>query len=144
MVRKCNINDIDSIVSLEFESFKSPLTKDFITQELTSNPLSHYLCYEEDGDVVGYIGLWLTDIGTILNLAVSKEYRNKSIGSKLIEETINVFSNNGINQISLDVRISNDIAINLYKKYKFKQVLIRKKYYDNNEDAILMIRGDEV
>ncbi|MFI3251613.1 MAG: ribosomal protein S18-alanine N-acetyltransferase [bacterium] len=141
MIRRCNSNDIDAIVALEYECFNSPLTKDFITQEITVNPLSYYLCYEENGVVKGCIGLWLTDIGTILNVAVTKDSRGKGIGSKLIEETINVFNEHKIFQISLDVRVSNERAIALYKKYKFQEAIIRKAYYENQEDAIVMIRS---
>lgn len=141
MIRKCVFQDIDSIVSLENENFKSPLSKAFIEQEINKNPLSNYLCYEYDNVVVGYIGLWITDIGSILNVAVDKKYRGKKIGSKLIEESIKVFDLNNIKEISLEVRVSNLIAINLYKKYDFKEVLIKKNYYADKEDAILMMRG---
>lgn len=141
MIRKCNEKDIDAIVALELECFKSPLTKSFITQEITVNPLAYYLCYEEDGIVKGCIGLWLTDIGTILNVAVTKDSRGLGIGSKLIEETINVFNKHNIFQISLDVRVSNKRAIALYEKYNFQEAIIRKQYYENKEDAIVMIRS---
>ncbi len=141
MIRKCIASDIDSIVALEYECFSSPLTKEFITQEITSNPLSNYLCYEENGLVIGVIGLWLTDIGTILNVAVTKEKRGMKIGSKLIEGAIEVFNSHNIFQISLDVRVSNVVAQSLYKKYNFEEAIIRKGYYSNNEDAIVMIRS---
>lgn len=144
MIRKCNENDIDRIVELEFECFTSPLTKDFITQEITVNPLSNYLCYEENGVVIGCIGLWLTDIGTVLNVAVTKDKRGMGIGSKLIEGAIEVFNEHKIFQISLDVRVSNERAIALYKKYKFQEAIIRKAYYENKEDAIVMIRSVSV
>ncbi len=141
MIRRCTSSDIKRIVELE-QYFSSPLSEDFITQEIESNPLSHYLCFEENGVVKGYIGLWLTDIGSIINLVVDELYRENKIASRLIEASIETFNNNGINQISLDVRVSNNKAISLYKKYNFKEVLIRKKYYSNNEDAIVMIRSN--
>lgn len=142
MVRLCTIDDLDAIVSLEEESFKSPLSKEEITRELTTNPLSFYLCYEENGVVIGYIGNWLTDIGSIINFAITKEYRNKGIGSKLLNETIISFRNNNINEISLDVRASNVAAIALYNKFNFKKVFVRKEYYKDKEDAIVMMRSD--
>lgn len=141
MIRKCNILDINRLFELE-QSFSNPFSKDFLIQEIEQNPLSHYLCYEDNGVVKGYIGLWMTDIGTILNLVVDPEFRGEKIGYSLLEESINIFKNQGINEISLDVRVSNTIAISLYKKFDFKEALIRKKYYENNEDAILMIRSN--
>ncbi len=142
MIRKCSSKDVDDLVSLEQECFKSPLSYDFLKQEIEKNPLSNYLCFEKNGVVIGYIGLWLTDIGTILNLCVKEEYRRNNIASKLMDETIKVFKENNINEISLDVRVSNEKALSLYKKYNFKQVLIRKNYYENKEDAIVMLRSN--
>ena len=71
------------------------------------------------------------------HIAVLEEYRNKHIATKLMDY---MFKNNlYINSYSLEVNVNNIAAINLYKKYGFKQEAIRKNYYVN-EDALLMIR----
>ncbi len=142
MIRKCTLSDLESIILLENECFKSPLSRETLSRDLNSNPLSNYLCYEENGIVKGYIGLWLTDIGSIINFAVTENSRRLGIGKKLIEETINVFNNNNINEISLDVRESNIVALSLYKKYNFKEVYVRRNYYENKENAIVMVRSN--
>lgn len=66
---------------------------------------------------------------------VSFEHRKKGIASKLMDKMLE----ENINNITLEVRTTNESAINLYKKYNFKIVSTRKNYY-GNEDAYLMIR----
>ncbi|MFI3329318.1 MAG: ribosomal protein S18-alanine N-acetyltransferase [bacterium] len=141
MIRKCNSDDLLSLEQLEKSCFKSPLDYNFLKQDIENNPFSNYLCYEENGVVIGYIGLWIADIGSIINLCVNELHRRKQIASMLLEEAIKQCENKEVTQISLDVRVSNDKARNLYNKYNFKEVLIRKNYYDNKEDAIVMVRS---
>ena len=72
-------------------------------------------------------------------IAVSPEYRKKGLAGKLLEA---LFEKIGSAEIFLEVRESNQNAIALYQKYKFKQVGIRKNFYQNpQENAILMKRG---
>ncbi len=141
MISTATVNDIEDIIVLENSCFKSPLTYSFIHQDITTNQFSRYLIYKENGVVKGYIGFWLTDIANILNICVKEEYRGNYIGDALLKECINIVSDNNIKEISLDVRVSNNKAISLYKKYGFKEALVRKKYYENQEDAIVMIRS---
>ena len=73
-----------------------------------------------------------------MNIVVKKDFRGKKISSYMLNETIQYCKNHEINAINLEVNIQNSIAINFYKKYNFKEVGLRKKYYDNTYDAILM------
>lgn len=68
---------------------------------------------------------------------VKEEFRNQKIGSKLLEYLIEYAKDNNFVNITLEVRKNNDPAIHLYKKYGFKKVAIRSKYYDG-VDGILM------
>lgn len=75
----------------------------------------------------------------ILNIAVKKEYQTKGYGSLLLQELINYCLQKQISYIVLEVRESNKIAQNLYKKFGFKEISYRKNYYrNNNESAIVM------
>ena len=71
------------------------------------------------------------------NFSVIEEYRNIGIGTKLLAYLVSLAINYRVVNITLEVRISNDIAINLYKKFGFREVAIRKYYY-GDEDGILM------
>ena len=93
-----------------------------------------------DSKIVGYIGVWfVVDEGHITNVAVHSEYRGKKIGDNLVKEMIQLCKQSNIVAMTLEVRASNSIAQNLYRKYGFKMGGIRKEYYsDNKEDAIIM------
>ena len=79
------------------------------------------------------------DEGHITNVAVHSDYRGKKIGDELVKELVNLCKNNNIVSMTLEVRVSNIVAQNLYKKYGFKLAGIRKEYYsDNKEDAMIM------
>jgi ribosomal-protein-alanine N-acetyltransferase len=90
--------------------------------------------------LVGYGGLWLMmDEAHITTLGVSPEYRGKGLGEFLLIGLIDVAMALGASWLTLEVRISNKTAQNLYEKYTFKVSGRRKGYYtDNNEDAYIM------
>lgn len=73
-----------------------------------------------------------------MNIVVKKNKRNEGIGSALLKETIHISTKLKAKTITLEVNKNNEPAIKLYKKYGFEQVGLRKKYYNNKEDAILM------
>jgi len=94
--------------------------------------------------VIGFAGLWamLNEVH-IIAVAVRNNYRRMGIGEGLLISTIEMASQLNANVITLEVRASNEIAQALYKKYGFRIVSSRPKYYsDNGEDAILMSTGD--
>ncbi len=77
----------------------------------------------------------------ILDVTVSKEIQSKGIGSLMLSTVIKKNSEAGIKHFFLEVRTSNIIAINLYKKFGFKIFMLRKNYYeDNGEDALCMVK----
>ena len=79
------------------------------------------------------------DEGHITNVAVHSDYRGQKIGDKLIKALVKICKDNNIISMTLEVRVSNIVAQNLYKKYGFKLAGIRKEYYsDNKEDAMIM------
>ena len=72
-----------------------------------------------------------------MNIVVKKSYRNNGIGSLLLENLILISNKKNLNFINLEVDCKNTIAINLYKKFGFEEISLRKNYYKNN-DAIIM------
>ena len=135
MIIEVNKNDLDLITELE-KKFNYVL-KD-IMNDFNNNPYTHYLIYQ-DNEIYGYINYYLIyDRIEIANFDVLKDYQNKGIGTKLLGYLIDKYKD--INNITLEVRCDNDIAINLYKKMGFKEVGRRKGYY-NGIDGILMERS---
>ena len=133
-------NHLVAVAELEKLCFSLPWSREMFADELKSN-IAHYLVAIDDKkNTLGYIGMWkILDEGHITNVAVSPNYRRQGIGEKLICELINNAKKFELVMLTLEVRKSNVPAQNLYSKYDFKEVGIRKKYYsDTNEDAIIM------
>lgn len=102
------------------------------------NPYARSIEYYEEGKVIGYLNYsYIYDRIEIDNIEVLKEFRNQKIGTKLMTYLIyNAIEKHVIN-ITLEVRKSNEVARNLYKKFGFREVALRKLYY-GDEDGILM------
>jgi ribosomal-protein-alanine N-acetyltransferase len=90
--------------------------------------------------LVGYAGVWLNfDEAHITTIAVAHAHRGRSIGELLLNGLIDEALDMGASRLTLEVRISNSVAQNLYLKYGFYPMGKRKRYYtDNNEDALIM------
>ena len=134
-------NDIDDVLEVSTLSLKETWSKDSFKNEI-SNPLAKYLVASVDDKVIGFAGLWtICDEGHITNIAVHPKFRGYGIGSKLVKSLIDNSEKWLIHSLTLEVRSSNTIAQNLYKKFGFKEEGLRKHYYpDNKEDAIIMWR----
>lgn len=134
-----NYTDLDEIEEIEKLCFSIPWPKQAFAKELL-NDLAYYQVAVMNNKVVGYMGMWkIIDEGHITNVAVRPEYRDKGIATKLISKMIDVCVSSEINSMTLEVRESNKIAINLYVKFGFYPVGKRPKYYQKPlEDAIIM------
>jgi ribosomal-protein-alanine N-acetyltransferase len=90
--------------------------------------------------IVGYAGLWLmTDEAHITTIAVDPDFQGNGIGELLVVALIDRARQIGARWLTLEVRVSNDVAQRLYEKYTFKEMGIRRRYYsDNGEDALVM------
>lgn len=138
--RPMKLDDIKSICDIEKESFPTPWTAGAFQNELTNNHFAHYLVMELDGAIAGYGGMWvIMDEAHVTNIAVRGVYRGKKLGERLLLELRRMANQNGAKRMTLEVRVSNRVAQNLYEKLGFRSVGVRKGYYtDNNEDALIM------
>ena len=94
---------------------------------------------EKNDNTVGFAGLKIIlDEADLMNIVTKKCCRHEGIASNIMDKLIEYCKQEKIKCINLEVNIQNSIAINFYKKYNFKEVGLRKKYYDNTYDAILM------
>lgn len=142
-IRKAKISDLEAIKEIEDESFINPFTKEDLLYEISQNPISNFFVLEKDGIVVGFLDYWVTfDSATIDQIAVKKSERNQGFAKILLEKSINDLKELGeVSFFTLEVRASNEPAINLYKSFGFQKVTIKEKYYDDGEDAIYMVKG---
>ena len=90
--------------------------------------------------IIGFAGLWLMmDEAHITTIAIHPEYRGRGLGELQLSTLIGIAYDIGAQRVTLEVRVSNLIAQNLYRKYGFMVVGTRRRYYsDNNEDAYIM------
>jgi ribosomal-protein-alanine N-acetyltransferase len=96
---------------------------------------------DPDGDeLAGYVGIWLQgDQAHITEIAVRESLRGQGIGELLVIGTVRIAYEQGLEEVTLEARVSNFIAQRLYDKYGFNEMGIRKNYYaDNREDAVIM------
>ena len=102
------------------------------------NPYERKLEFIEKNKVIGYLNYSLIyDRIEIDNLYVEESRRKEGIGKKLMSYLVAIAINNHVINITLEVRLSNEIARNLYKQFGFREVALRKFYY-GDEDGILM------
>jgi len=141
MIRLMTLADITRVLELENQLFTSPWGEDDFKYELESNLYSTVFVDEFDDNIVGYVGIWIIfEQAQITTLGVDKSYQHKHIGQALLVHAMEVAVEKHAEVMSLEVRVSNIAAQNLYRKLGFKTETIRKDYYqDNHEDAYLML-----
>ena len=104
-----------------------------------NNPNSSYFIAKLDNEVVGFAGmLKICDEANIMNIVTKVDKRHLGIGAKLLDSLIESSKKHGLKSITLEVKSNNYPAINLYEKFNFKRIGLRKKYYNNTDDAIIM------
>lgn len=137
---KMTTEHIKGVHEIEEESFSLPWSERSFYDELTKNKMAIYIVAIDNGHILGYGGMWhVVNEGHITNIAVKKSHRRKRIGDKIINALIDIAKEKEMIGITLEVRVSNEIAQSLYKKNGFVIEGIRKEYYyDNREDAVVM------
>ena len=139
IIEKMTKEHLDKIKENLKEDFDEFWNENVLKNEL-ENPASTYIvAKDEQNNIVGYAGIWQPiDEAHITNIVTKKDKRRNKIGTKMLEELIKIAKEKKLKDITLEVNVNNIPAINLYKKYNFKEVGIRKKYYNNTDDAIIM------
>ena len=131
--------DLESINDCLFSDFDDFWSINTLKSEL-QNPNSEYIVAKINNNIVGFAGIWkAVDDVHITNIVTAKKYRRQKIGSTLLSNLIEMAKNKeNITSITLEVNSTNIPAQKLYNKFHFKIVGIRKKYYNNKDDAIIM------
>lgn len=134
-------SDVDAVMKIEETAYgEHHWSRDSFFGELSNNLAHYYSAFDEQGNLVGYAGVWhILDEAHITTIAIAPEHRREKIGEALLIRAIEDFYKNGIKYVTLEVRVSNTAAIKLYEKYGLKSLGTRKGYYqNNNEDALIM------
>ena len=141
-LREMCLEDLEKIAALEAELFKEPWNQEDFQRELEENEFANYYIAEIDGEIAGYFGLWiLFDQAQITTIGTSKKFQRQHVASMMMEAIEKLCMENECEFLSLEVRISNLPAINLYKKFGLEIVSKRENYYADHEDAYLMVKA---
>jgi ribosomal-protein-alanine N-acetyltransferase len=138
MIEIVNIDNENDLLAIQVIYNDLIKQKKELKKEIEENPYKRLFCYKQDNRVVGFIEISdIYDRYEVDYIYVLEDYRNNHIASLLMERIISLGLEEKIENITLEVRVDNVPAINLYKKYNFEECAIRKGYY-NGVDGILM------
>jgi ribosomal-protein-alanine N-acetyltransferase len=132
------------VMSIESRVYPRPWSTSLFLSELAQRATRTYLVARMSGEVVGYAGMMYTgNEAHVTNIAVDPTYHGRKIGTRLLLTIITEAIARGAEVISLEVRVSNFVAQNMYVKFGFSVAGTRKGYYiETNEDAYVMIVED--
>lgn len=143
LIRRMTLQDIPAIVEIEKTCFSLPWSPKSFQDSIAREDTIFLVCeISEDTStgLVGYIGMYVSfDEASITNVAVSPKFRKRGIGEQLVFHAQKAAQEAGAQTIFLEVRTSNAPAISLYEKMGFKNMGVRKNFYQYpTEDANIM------
>lgn len=145
-IRRMRAQDVPQVMEIEAVSFGRHHWSDESFYNEISNHVGRYysLLNMETGQVLGYCGFWLiADESHVTTIAVRPEFRGHALGELMLVQTVERSMATSIHWVTLEVRVSNYNAQNLYYKYGFNSMGVRPRYYqDNQEDALIMTTSD--
>lgn len=155
-VRTATPEDADIIAEMAAKYLTHSWGAGDIRRDMEKNPNSRYFvvvrsgkafpgqAYRGESEVVGFISYWnVLGEGEIHDVVVTEELRRRGLGRKLVNHTLRTGRHEGICDFTLEVRRRNEAAIKLYEEFGFRSEGIRKGYYDNEDDAVIMWRRAE-
>lgn len=129
-----DLNEIKNTLQSDFDDFWN---YNILENEL-KNESSIYICCKYNAEIVGFAGISIVlDTAELNNIVIKKTKRGNGYSSLLLKKLIDIAVQKKCNYLNLEVASNNEVAINLYKKFGFKQVGIRPNYY-NGADALLL------
>ena len=138
-IKKMTITDLNIIKDILTNDFDDFWNYNVLKEEIESNN-SKYIVAKISDEIVGFAGIKIIiDEADIMNIVTKKTFRNKGIGTLLLENLISIAYELQLSSISLEVNEENSPAIHLYEKFGFQNLGIRKNYYQD-KNAIIMTK----
>ncbi len=140
LLRRAETEDILDIALLEEITFPTPWSEESIRHDVESNDIALVAVAEWNGSFAGYMDVWqVAGEGQLNNIGILPDYRGLGIGEHLMKYMMDWLITCGNEEMTLEVRASNERARHLYRKLGFEEIGVRPGYYlDDGEDAILM------
>ena len=149
VIRRCESTDLISVMEINmktlpehysdyfYETLLSDLPEAFLVAQNGSTYVGYIMCKSEFG-FSNFKKLGFVKKGHLVSVAVLEEFRNKGIGSALVEESIKGIQNKQCDEFYLEVRCSNNEAVKLYERLGFSIKQRLRAYYRDGEDAYMM------
>ena len=132
------LEDLELMKDTLYSDFDNFWSYNVLKQEL-ENKDTTYIVAKENNEILGFAGIMIClDEDTLHNIVVKKSHRGRGLGGELLDTLIDLCTEMNIKTLTLEVNCTNKPAIGLYEKFGFKNLGIRKKYYNNSQDAIIM------
>ena len=141
MIKRLDLTHVDKILDLEKE-YKDGFKRKVLISSF-NNPNFFVFGIYDNLSLIGTVSFsYQFEQGDIESVFVLKEYRKKGVASSLLSFSIDYLKDKVVNKIFLEVREGNIPAISLYKKFGFKSIKIRERYYSDGENAVIMSLGE--
>ena len=140
-IRELRLVDLHDVEEIEQRAYPTPWSRAMFASEL-AKPTSICLGAFEGGQLVGYtVNSRYVDAWHVMNVAVDPDFQGRGIATRLLQRLFELTADDGRDGYTLEVRVSNLVAIQLYEKLGFEERGRRRGYYtDNREDALIMWR----
>ncbi|MBW4077162.1 MAG: ribosomal protein S18-alanine N-acetyltransferase [Acidobacteria bacterium] len=139
-IRRCERRDVSELLAIEVAQFPEPWTKGMLLDEISNTETRRYTVAVERGRIVGYLGvMFVLDELHVNTIGTLPGEEGRGIASSLLDEALEDAKTRAITRATLEVATSNERAQQLYYRYGFKPVGVRKNYYErSHEDALVL------
>lgn len=142
-LRPLTTRNLRSVLAIEADRFEEPWSRATLASELAVRADRRYLGAFEGRTLLGYVGLMVAaDEGAITNIALRADAEGRGVGSALLAAGLDLAASLGVVTLSLEVKVGNDRAQALYRRMGFAPVGVRRGYYGQGRDALVMRLDD--
>ncbi len=141
IIRAARRDDAETVVRIDQNSFAHPWAPHTMREAIEKAQNGEYIALvaEIEAQVCGFVIAWnVREEGEIATIAVDEKFRNHGIAQHMLQAALHEAARRGAKIMFLEVRTGNPVAQRLYKKCGFIQVGLRKNYYQNGDDAVIM------
>jgi ribosomal-protein-alanine N-acetyltransferase len=140
-----SVSDLTMVAAIEAEVYPFPWSRGNFADSLAAGYDAWVFESQQGHELVGYaVVMWLPDEVHLLNLSVAKPWQGHGLGASMLDWLMRDAAHRGAHAMLLEVRPSNERAVQLYERLGFRRVGVRRRYYpaagDTREDAIVMVR----
>ena len=137
-IQEMTLEDLESIKEILVSDFDDFWNYNILKEELESTNSKYIIVKTNDEEIIGFAGIKIIiDTADIMNIVVKKPWRNQGVGNLLLTNLVSLCKELNLSSLSLEVNEDNIPAIHLYKKFGFKQIGLRKNYYQGKNGLVM-------